>query len=76
VDDEYRRTQVVQWYMVTCVVHGYTSTAVLQGTGVVRWFRATGVEQKYNVYRSSTGVQVSRCCTVLQGYRNSRVVLK
>jgi hypothetical protein len=47
-----------------------------RGTGVVRWFRATGVELGCNGYRSSTGIQVSRCCIVLQGYRNSTGVLK
>jgi hypothetical protein len=46
------------------------------GTEVVRWFRTTGVEQGCNGYRSSTGVQVFRYCTVLQGYKNSTDVLK
>ncbi|KAH0951346.1 hypothetical protein HN011_004823 [Eciton burchellii] len=57
---DYMGPEVVQVYRCTGLVHGY------MGAVVVEKYKVTGVEQWYNVYRNSTGVQVYRCRTGVQ----------
>jgi hypothetical protein len=61
-------TVIVQWYMVTGIVKGYTGAAVVQGN------RSTGMVQLY--YRGAEVVQGYTGTGLVQGYRSSTGVQK